>query len=143
MGLSLRDNSLYSYKTMRQPPGAIRSNAELRLTPAHHIRPGRRAQPRGAGGAGSSGGVCTHVPCGGRPAGAPGRADEAWGGLPKSSAMLISAGIHVLAQGGCWEPESCFALEGLGGRWGETRARKMLPNCYRFGKGSGAGPRSA
>lgn len=93
-------------------------------------------------------GVPTHVPGSGEASGSAqelaGHAVEAWGGLPKSGAILISAGLRFLARGGCREPESCFALEGLGGGGeGETRARKMLPNCYRFGKGSGAGPRSA
>lgn len=53
-------------------------------------------------------------------------ADEAWGGLPKSNAILISAGLYFLAQGGCREPKSCFALDGSergenGGRQGQEK----------------------
>lgn len=136
---------------MRQTPGAVRSNAELRLTPAHQIGLGRRAQPRRAGGqlAGTTG-VFTHglgsSEAGGSVWELASLADEAWGGLLKSGMILISAGLRFLAQEGCRQPKSCFVLEGFGvagGEGRETRARKMLPNCYRFGKGSGAGPRSA
>lgn len=123
-------------KTMRQPPRAIRSNAELQLTPARWIRPGRSTQPRRAGG---RWGVHHHYEGPHSWPGwwrsrqeLPGHA-EAWGGLPKSSTILISAGLLSLAQGGCREPESCFALDGLelgGGRGvdkGKKNAAKLLP----------------
>jgi len=134
---------------MRQPPGP--SDQMLNCGSPRPTGSGREEElsPAGPGGGGrlvGTVGVPTHGPGGGEAGGSTrelaGRADKAWGGLPKSGAILISAGLRFLVRGGCREPESCFALEGLGGR-GETRARKMLPNCYRFGKGSGAGPRSA
>lgn len=81
-------------------------------------------------------GVPTHVPGSGEASGSAqelaGHAVEAWGGLPKSGAILISAGLRFLARGGCREPESCFALEGLGGGGrggdkGKKNAAKLLP----------------
>lgn len=54
-------------------------------------------------------------------------AGQAWGGLPKSRAILISAGLHFLARGGCREPKSCFALEGLEG--GENGGRQGQEKC--------------
>lgn len=95
--------------------------------------------PAGLGGGGgftTTMRVPTHGPGGGEAGRStqelPGHA-EAWGGLPKSSTILISAGLLSLAQGGCREPESCFALDGLelgGGRGvdkGKKNAAKLLP----------------
>lgn len=94
--------------------------------------------PTGLGGGGGltiTARVPTHGPGGGKASRGtqelPGHA-KAWGGLPKSGAILISAGLRFLAREGCREPESCFALDGLegGGRGvdkGKKNAAKLLP----------------
>lgn len=53
----------------------------------------------------------------------PSRPSEAWDGLPKSGAILISAGLCFFVRGSRWEPKSCFALWGWGGGGGRGQEK--------------------
>lgn len=62
---------------------------------------------------------------------APGRPSEAWGGLPKSGAILISAGLCFICEGRLPGARELFCFVGLGwgcggGDEGKKNAAKLL-----------------